>query len=416
MRRMKIIAVIIGIAVALSGCGRSGGRKPADKGPAEVELVMWLVGSEAQAQAINALAEDFYAETKIKARCESIAWGDAHSKYLTSIAGGGAPDIGTMGLTWGTEFGSLGAVVDLKAAYPEEMQEIKNMVFTGMWESIEYKGHVFGIPFDMTEHILYYRSDIIPEPPTTWADLTSLLTRLNQENMGMIFDWGSMSWIGYSPFLWQAGGDYYDAAFSEVTVNSPEAVAALTFFLELYTRYRVPKTSIPVEQGMRSGEFPIAISGNWKIQGLTLGAPEIAGKWTIASLPTGPSDKKTAFLGGRTMGIFAQSKHKDEAWQFIKFLFRPDSQERLYEDAIKKQDAYLPPNLMSWDRLKMDAAFKDVLMRQARDAKGPPPIANWDTCTKFIDEAIQKVILQNADPKAELDKAKNELTKLLKAK
>ncbi len=409
----KILALIVAACFMISGCGHKadtsnvGGKK-------DIERVVWLIGSEDQAISINEISGEFTARTGIKINCEAISWGDAHSKYLTSIAGGVAPDIGTLGLTWGTEFGNLGAIVDLSKAYSEEMTRMKGDVFTGLWDSIEFKGKVYGIPFDLTEHVLYYRSDIIAAPPTTWDELTKLLEELKGAGKGMIFDWGSMNWIGYSPFLWQAGGDYFGDGYKNVIVDSPQAVEAMKFFSELYTKYNVPKTKVPLEQGMRTGDFPLAISGNWNIDALRLGAPEIAGKWSIAALPEGPSGKFTAFIGGRIMGIFEQSKHKEEAWSFIKFLFKPETQAKLYDAAQSKQDTYLPPGIKTWDILNMDPAFKSVLVSQAHDAKGPPPVSHWDTSAKYIDEAIQKVILQGADPKTELDKAAKEMEKRLK--
>jgi ABC-type glycerol-3-phosphate transport system substrate-binding protein len=153
---------------------------------------------------------------------------------------------------------------------------------------------------------------------------------------------------------------------------------------------------------MRTGDFPICISGNWKIIGLTVGAPEIKGKWSIATLPKGPSGKGAAFIGGRIMGIFSQSKNKEKAWQFIKFLFKPKTQAFLYKGSLETQDAYLPPNTDSWGRLDMDPEFKRVLIAQALDAKGPPPVLGWDTTTRHINRAIQKIVLKNADIKEEL--------------
>lgn len=408
-----MIALALISCFLISGCGNKSEQDKAG-GKKEVEIVMWLIGSEGQALTIKELAGEFYKETGIRVKCDAISWGDAHSKYLTSIAGGIAPDIGTMGLTWGTEFGSLGAMVDLKEAYLKEVAAMRESVFTGLWNSIEHKGKVYGMPFDMTEYILYYRNDIISKPPQTWDELTALLTDLNKSGKGMIFDWGSLSWIGYSPFLWQAGSDYYSNDYAQVTINSPEAVRAMKFFADLYTKCNVPKTKIPLEQGMRTGDFPIAISGNWKIEDLRLSAPEIAGKWSIAMLPKGPTGKRTGFIGGRIMGIFSQSKHKDEAWQFIKFLFEPKIQEKLYEAAITRQDTYLPPSMKAWNIINMDPAFKNVFVSQANDAKGPPAVANWDTAAKYVDEAIQKVILEKSDPKRELDRTKAELEKLLK--
>lgn len=382
-----LITAIIFITI-ITGCGK---KKASD------EVVMWLVGSEGQSQSVNELAKLFFNETGIKVRCEAISWGEAHSKYLTSIAGGVPPDIGTMGLTWGSEFGELGTMVDLMEEFKSEVRDIKKETFPGIWESVEYRGRVYGIPFDMTLHILYYRNDIINTPPATWEELVEALKSLKSRAKGMIFDWGSMEWIGFSPFLWQAGGDFYNQSYSASAVDSAEAVKGLEYFTNLYRVYGVPKTQIPLEQGMRTGDFPLCISGNWKIIGLTVGAPEISGKWSIATLPKGPSGKGTAFIGGRVMGIFRQSKNKEKAWQFIKFLFKPQSQAFLYEGSIKTQDAYLPPNIDSWDMLDMKQAFKEVLIAQAKDAKGPPPVLGWDATTRHIDEAIQKVILKNSD-------------------
>jgi ABC-type glycerol-3-phosphate transport system substrate-binding protein len=165
---------------------------------------------------------------------------------------------------------------------------------------------------------------------------------------------------------------------------------------------------------MRTGDFPLAISGNWKIDSLRLTAPEINGKWSIALLPAGPTGKRTAFMGGRVMGIFSKSKNKQRAWEFIKFLFEPLVQIRLYEAARATQDSYLPSNMLSWDKLPMEAEFKLILKTQGQDAKGPPSILGWDESTRFIEEAIQRVVLQGADAKKELAIAAEEIDKRIK--
>lgn len=397
MRRLIYILVSITLA-ATFGCGKAE--------VAEKEIVMWLVGSETQAMSVNEIGKMFYDTTGITVRCEAISWGEAHSKYLTSIAGGVTPDIGTMGLTWGTEFGSLGAMIDLGEKFPEDVSTIKEKVFPGIWKAVDYRGKIFGIPFDMTEHILYYRSDIIARPPETWFALTELLKELNTQGKSMLFDWGSLSWIGYSLYLWQAGGDYYNQDYTKCVLDTDEAVRGMEFFSRLYNELGVPKTQIPIEQGMRTGDFPLAISGNWKIVGLTIGAPEIEGKWGIAMLPKGPSGKGTAFIGGRIMGIFNQSQMKEEAWEFIKFLFEPKNQMALYEKAWQTQDAYLPPNMHTWELLPMKSDFKEILKTQAFDTQGPPPVLAWGSSTRFVDQAIQKVVLTGRDPQEALAEAK----------
>jgi ABC-type glycerol-3-phosphate transport system substrate-binding protein len=113
------------------------------------------------------------------------------------------------------------------------------------------------------------------------------------------------------------------------------------------------------------------------------------------------------------MGIFAQSKRRKEAWEFIKFLFRPDTQVKLYEAAQATQETYLPPNMETWDKLPMSPKFKEILKQQVLEAKGPPSVLGWDSSTRFIDEAIQKVVLEAAAPNEALSIAAYEMKKYI---
>ena len=413
MRGIKPVSIVwclflfflVLILPCFSGCVK----KPAGK-----EILMWLVGSEKQAQKITELGRDYYKETGVKVRCEAISWGEAHSKYLTSVVGEVTPDIGTMGLTWGTEFGNLGAMVDLQKDFPADLKDIEDNIFPGLSASTKFKDSVYAVPFDVSEYIMYYRTDMIGKPPKDWKELTSLLAELNRNGKSMIIDWGGLGWIGYSQFLWQAGGDFYNKERAAATLDTAAAETGMEFFTDLYKRYGVPKEEKPVEQGFKMGDYPIFISGNWKIKSLADVAPEINGKWGISQLPAGPTGKRTGFIGGRVMGVFSQSKLKNESWGFIKYLSRPDIQLKLYEATLESHDTYLPPNMKTWDILPMDATLKEPLKAQAMDSKGPPSLLGWDESTRYIDTAIQLIVLKGKDVKAALAVANDELNRRLK--
>lgn len=402
---MRCLIVALVVALGVAGCGKAK--------PASSNLTMWLVGSEAQARTIQELSKAFTDRTGIGVICEAVAWGEAHSKYLTSVAGGVQPDIGTMGLTWGGEFGRLGALVELREAFGQEVEAVQRQTFSGLWRSIEQDGKVYGIPLDLTVQVLYYRNDLIPQPPRTWQELVDLLQRLRGDDRRMLIDWGGLSWIGYAPFLWQAGGDFYTADRSEAALDRPEAMQAAEFFRDLYLKHDVPKTAIPLEQGLRTGEFPIAISGNWKIVSLMVGVPELEGRWSITPLPQGPSGRRTAFLGGRIVTVFANSPRQQQAWQFVRYLFEPSVQVRLYEAALETQDAYLPTNRATWNQLPMASALKTVLEEQAEDAQGPPPVPGWEDATQLIETGLQRIILHDAPVKQELPEMTRGMTRAL---
>jgi ABC-type glycerol-3-phosphate transport system substrate-binding protein len=392
------LAASAALLLSLNSCSRKA------SGPAALRV--WHVGSEEEAQIISRLAaERFTPESKIAVECESLAWSEAHSKYLTAMAGDVTPDVGTMGLTWGTEFGAKGQMADLRKDFPADLEDIKKNVFPSIWEATEYHNAVYAVPFDMTLQVMYYRSDVIAHPPKTWTELTQVLEKLNKDGKNMIIDWGSLDWIGFSPFLWESGGSYYNADRTKSALDGPEAVRALTFFADLYNKYQVPKSGVSIAQGFRSGQSPLGISGHWLINSLPADAPELNGKWSIALLPAGPTGKHTAFIGGRSIGIFSGSKMRKEAWAFIQFLSREDVQSAIYEEVAKSHNIYMPPNVKAWNRLSISPEFKSVLLAQARDAKAPPPVLGWNDSTRFVVESIQKVILEGDDPARALARA-----------
>ena len=400
--RASALAVLAGWVV---GCSSTAA-------PEKKKLLVWHVGSEEEAQIIQKLAEEkFTPATGVEVRCESMAWAEAHSKYLTAMAGDVTPDVGTMGLTWGTEFGSKGQMTDLRKAHGADLEVLKSAIFPSIWEATEYRGAVYGVPYDMSLQLMYYRKDQVPTPPATWDEMVALLVRLAPKKQGLLMDWGSMDWIGFAPFLWQAGGDYYNADHTESLIDRPEAVKALTYYADLYRKYDVPKAGQGVAQGMRSGAFPIGISGNWLINSLPVDAPELTGKWAIAPLLAGPSGKHTGFIGGRAMGVFAHSTMQEEGWAFIKFLSQEDTQKEIYTEVAKSHNIYMPPNMKAWDTLPIAPEIRDVLVAQAHDAKAPPSVLGWNDSTRFVVEAIQKAVVEGGDPKtllAEAAKAMNE--------
>lgn len=406
MRNVNRLFLSIGLMAGLAACSST--TVPAEK----KHVLFWHVGSEEEAQILQRLAQEkFTPQTGIEVQCESMAWAEAHSKYLTAMAGDVTPDVGSMGLTWGTEFGSKGQMVDLRKAFPDDLGALQAGTFPSIWEAVEYRGAVYSLPFDMTLQLLYYRKDLVPTPPATWDDLVATLKRLAPKKQGLLMDWGSMDWIGFAPFLWQAGGDYYSADKTSSNVDQPEAEKALSFYADLYRKYDVPKAGQGVAQGMRSGDFPLGISGNWLINSLPADAPELNGKWSIAPLMAGPSGKRTGFIGGRAMGIFERSGKKNEAWEFIKFLSREDVQQAIYVEVAKSHNIYMPPNMKAWDSLPIEPVIKEVLVAQAHDAKAPPSVLGWNDSTRFVVEAIQKAVVRGEDPKkllAEAAKAMNE--------
>lgn len=54
--------------------------------------------------------------------------------------------------------------------------------------------------------------------------------RRDDEVLRRVGQWGNTSWLGFYPYLRQAGGAVDDASCNRAIVDSPEAVRALTYY------------------------------------------------------------------------------------------------------------------------------------------------------------------------------------------
>src|SRR5262249_49287563 len=100
-----VVALGLAAAVVLAaGCRES------RTGP--VTLRMWAMGREGEV--VGELVRDFEREhPDIHVQVQQIPWTAAHEKLLTAHVGGSLPDVGQLGNSWISEFGTLEALAPL---------------------------------------------------------------------------------------------------------------------------------------------------------------------------------------------------------------------------------------------------------------------------------------------------------------
>lgn len=379
---------------------------------APTKLTIWLTGDPQETKVIKT-ATDLYtkAHPNVTFALQAIPWSDAHAKILSAAAARQGPDIITGGLSWGIELGNLGGMVNLTKDYPALDKQVKAENLPGILQSVVTPDNqLYAMPYNLTVQMQFLRPDLLKAAgvngaPKTWNELTSGITKLQKAgHKGYMVQWGSTDWLGYFPYLYQAGGSYYDKACTKATVNSPEGVRALTFFAELYTKYKAPiDAANDLPGGLDNGNYPIGSSDSKFNFDITY--PKMKGKWTLAALPAGPTGKYTAFLGGTVIGIMSYSKSKDAAADFLKSLNNAQVSKALIQNAFKSGLYFIPPRSDFAANLTLPADQKAALLKQLKDSAGPPNCTGWEASGADVTKAIQQVILNKADPKKALDQA-----------
>ena len=380
-----------------------------------VTLTIWATGDEDEGKLLFSAAERFMAENpNVTIELQPISWDDAHAKVLSAATSGTGPDIITGGLSWGIEFGQLGGMIDLRENYPDIVAEIEESVHQGIYQSVvSPENEVYGVPWDLTVYQMFYRPDLLEEitgsgePPATWDELTTAISQIQDSGKkGFAMQWGNTQWLQYFNFLTQAGGALYDETCSAVTINSPEAVEALTFYTDLYSTYNAPTDGWPdLEGGMVSGDYPIGYTGSWIAGSLDASYPELEGKWTLAPLAAGPTGDPTAFIGGRVIGIMSYSEVPDTAVEFIRSIYNDETADAMTATAAELNLFYIPPRADFADKIQAPEERVESIKAQLANSKGPPNCTGWEESSQVVEQKLQQVIFEGADPQTALDEA-----------
>jgi multiple sugar transport system substrate-binding protein len=382
-----------------SGAAPASGAAGGSSGPAAAlsgELTVWAMGNEGTK--LKTLTDEFTkANPGVTVKVTPVDWGQAVAKLQTAIAGGTTPDVSQMGTDMMGQFGTTGAFETVPADFD------KSAYFESAWNTNIVDGAVVGVPWYVETRLLYYRKDIaekagITAPPTTWDELKTMAKAM-QEKGGAKYgiSLGTKNWQEYFPFLWSNGGDVVDASGKPV-LNSPQAVEALTFYNSFFTEGLTPK-SVPegfdITPAFVKGDFPMFFSGPWHL-GLIkeAGGADFTDKWAIATMPKKSSG--TSFLGGANVVVYKNSKNKDAAWAFVKFLSDPKTQALWYKTAT-----VMPAVQSAWEDAAV-AADPNVKLfgEQLKDTKAQPSSASWSKVSSAINDALEKMTTGGLEPQA----------------
>lgn len=371
------------------------------------DLVIWMVGDDKTPRVMQPAVEAYRAaHPGVSIEVRDVPWADAMTKYSAALASRRGPDLVTGSTSYALALGAKGALVDLAEAAPELARELQQHANPGALHAIRRAdGKLYGAPFDMHVQLQYYRSDLVAEAPADWKGFLAAARRLYAQGHGFAQQWGNTSWLGFYPYLRQAGGAVYDAGCTRAVIDSPAAVRALAYYARLYRELQAPTDGWPdADGGLESGAYGLMQSGSWLLSRMDMVHKGLVGHWAAAPLPAGPTGRRTAVLGGTVLAITRFSPRRELALDFMRTVYRPEVTRRMAEAALAYGGMWLPSGRQ--DVIAgLPLPFRDALLAQLADAEGPPPCPAWMRQDYLLTRAVQRVVLAGADAQAELSRA-----------
>nr|WP_232345215.1 ABC transporter substrate-binding protein [Paenactinomyces guangxiensis] len=276
--------------------------------------------------------------------------GQNHNQLVTMFSSKSSEiDVFDLDVIWPAEFAQAGYLQPLDRYIEKDKINMGDYI-PGAVDAAKINGQQYALPKYVDAGLLFYRKDLISEPPKTWDDLIKIAKeakRGGKAQYGYLMQGKQYEGLvcNFIEFISSYGGKILDENGS-VVINSPEAVKGLNKMIEVAKSDFVPgnvSTFTEPESHTAFIEGQSAMIRNWPYQYALAQDPKqskIVGKVEVASLPAG--DKGTsATLGGWMVGMNKYSKHKKEAWEFLKFMAGPEGQKI---SAIKggKAPTFLP--------------------------------------------------------------------------
>jgi multiple sugar transport system substrate-binding protein len=307
----------------------------------------------------------------------------------------------------------LQPLVDNKKLTDDAVLAFDDLLPSLVKEANTYEDQLFGLPFIEFPVTFIYRKDLLKkagiEVPKTLDEMMAASKKLNSPPdiygntvQGAVGGAGANTWNWY-PFLFSYGGDILDESGKPV-INSPEAVAALQYYVDLY-KCCSPKESVNWDN---SAPYEPILGG--KLAMLVTDAdtyPQVSkGKYPIgiAKMPAGPAGSKP-LAGSWSYSISKYSKNKEAAWLFMQYLVSKEAMPA-YEKA-----GGIPPRTSTLT--ESDNPLFQTVAASLEDAKGLPKVPNYLELEDAISRAIADALLDKKSPQEALDGAQSELEGLV---
>jgi multiple sugar transport system substrate-binding protein len=241
-------------------------------------------------------------------------------------------DIVTVDVVWTAEFAAKGWLVPLEGKFALDTSKLLKPTV----DAATYNGKLYAAPFASDGGLLYYRKDLVPNPPKTLDEMWGMCSIAKKKGMGCYagqFAKYEGLTVNAAEAINTMGGKIVDSS-GKATVDSPEAVKGIAMLADHYKNGDIPKEAITYqeEQGRQAFEAgKLLFLRNWPyVYNLakTDGSSVVKNKFGVAPLP-GVSGPGASSLGGHSEGISVYSKHQGTAFDFLKFI-EEDAQQKFF--------------------------------------------------------------------------------------
>ena len=302
-------------------------------------------------------------------------------------------DVLGMDVIWTAEYAASGWLYDLTPVVEaDEGQFIPSTV-----ETVEYEGKKWALPFNTNAGFLFYRTNEVPQPPTTWEDAY----KEAQGDNGLVYQGERYEGltVNFLELLYSAGGAVLSDDGETVDIDSPETRKVLEFMAKGIEDGAVPKavTTYEEESSRRAFEAGNAtFMRNWPYAYALGKESNIADDFEVAKFPGFAGNEGAGVVGGYNLGISAYTDNPDGSLALAEFLVTAPVQKEMFVKATLPAVAtavYKDPTV------EREIPFTEELLKAVEQAQARPVSPVYSEISEAIFNNVFEVLngRQSAD-------------------
>lgn len=236
----------------------------------------------------------------------------AHQYFLTSLEGGGADfDVLVADVVWVPEFARAGWIAELSTDFPPAA--LAEDFLPAAAQAVTVEGKTWAVPWYLDVGLLYYRSDLVPRAPRTWAELESFARAAMEKDPSLQgYLWQGRQYEGLVCNVYEAIWGFGGASLVDgrLALDTPEAAKALGTLRRFISTGLSPRavSSAAEEESRRPFQDGRAVfMRNWPYawSEAQRDGSTIRGKVGISPLPTERGEPGSGALGGWQLALNA---------------------------------------------------------------------------------------------------------------
>jgi multiple sugar transport system substrate-binding protein len=300
-------------------------------------------------------------------------------------------DILGLDVTWEAEFAEAGWILPWTGTNQQKASDgtLKVPLDTATW-----KGQLYAVPYNSNTQLLWYRKDLVPNPPKTWDEMITMAEQLAKQGKPHLIEIQGAQYEGavvwFNTLLASAGGSVLDPSATKISMGDP-AVQALTIMKRLASSPAAdPSLSVQMEDqnrlAMESGTAAFQLNYPFVYPSMKADQPKIFKNFAWAQYPSVTANAPShVTIGGIDLAISRYSPHADLAFEAALCLRNRDNQK------VAATKGGLPPtiaDLYNDPSLATDYPFHADILTALQNASVRPKTPAYQSLSIVISHAV----------------------------